>query len=78
MADGKYIAVGPAGEKQEEQAIEETTGSSDASKVIRTDSVGLLDDSFLPKGFLRVVLRDGEEISYTRMVGNNLEVLTKE
>ena len=46
MTDGKYIAVDSSGKKVEEQAIDSSSGMSDASKIVRTDSNGFIDINF--------------------------------
>jgi hypothetical protein len=47
--NGKYLAL-TAGVITEETAINTSAGAGDASKVIRTDSAGLLPVSMLPSG----------------------------
>lgn len=46
MADGKYVAINAAGGKTEEQAIAATSGATDADKIIRTNALGLVDETF--------------------------------
>jgi hypothetical protein len=49
----KYLKVNPTtGFNQEETPIVSSTGVSDASKIVQTDSSGLLDPTLLPAGVL--------------------------
>lgn len=49
MADGKFIVL-ESGRKKQKQAIDTSTGVTDANKILRTDSTGKIDSSFLPNG----------------------------
>lgn len=50
MPDGKYIEDN-TGAYEEIQAIDVSTGASDADKIARTDSTGKFDSSLMPAGF---------------------------
>ena len=52
--NGKYLGI-TAGRHQEENAIGSSAGAGDASKIIKTDSGGKLDPSFLPAGIAQDV-----------------------
>ncbi len=47
--DGKFLNL-ESGKKKLDQAINASTGASDASKIVRTDGTGRLDSSLLPVG----------------------------
>lgn len=47
--DGKYLGL-DSGLPVENEAINTSAGAGDASKIIKTDSGGKLDNSFLPTG----------------------------
>ena len=47
--DGKFLNL-ESGEKKLDTAINTSAGAGDASKIVRTDSTGRLDSSFLPVG----------------------------
>ena len=47
--DGKFLNL-ESGEKNLDTAINTSAGAGDASKIVRTDSTGRLDSSFLPVG----------------------------
>jgi len=47
MADGKFLSL-ENGRKKLKQAINQSTGASDADKIIRTDASGKIDRSFIP------------------------------
>lgn len=49
MANGKYLDV-VGGVPTQEQAINSSTGASDADKLIRLDSSGRLDETMMPVG----------------------------
>jgi len=47
--DGKFLNL-ESGKKKLDQAINASTGATDASKIVRTDGTGRLDSSLLPVG----------------------------
>lgn len=47
--NGKFLTI-ETGRTKEEQAINSSSGAGDASKIIRTDSSGKIDSTFLPPG----------------------------
>lgn len=49
MANGEFLTI-ESGRKTKKQAIDVSTGVSDADKILRTDSTGRIDSSFLPVG----------------------------
>lgn len=49
MANGKYLDV-VSGVPTQEQAINSSTGASDADKLIRLDSSGRIDETMMPVG----------------------------
>ena len=48
----KFIDLGTNGHHQQKEAITQSTGVSDASKIIATNASGQVDSSFLPQDFL--------------------------
>jgi hypothetical protein len=49
MANGEFLTI-ESGRKTKKTAINVSTGVSDANKILRTDSSGRIDNSFLPVG----------------------------
>lgn len=51
MAEGKFLRINDtSGETEELSALTVSTGATDASKIIKTDSNGLIDLSLMPVG----------------------------
>ena len=49
MAQGKFVTL-ENGKRKLKTAIDQSTGVADAEKIVRTDSTGRIDASFLPPG----------------------------
>ena len=49
MADGKFITL-DNGRKKLQSAIDVSTGTADACKILKTDATGRIDPTFLPVG----------------------------
>jgi hypothetical protein len=67
MADGKYIAIDANGNKVEEQAANTSAGVADASKIVRLNSSGLIDDTMIP-GLEGVTLTASEDLDAGELV----------
>lgn len=62
MPSGKYVSIDTDGNKIEEQGIQTSSGATDSDKIIRTDSSGVIDSTFIP-GIESVTLTASEALN---------------